>query len=181
MSLRLSDLTDSSPPPYLGGYILEFPLIRIDCFTQINPPLPPSLLPAPNALLYLLTHVHTDHLQGLSKSSFNGKIVCSRETKEMLIRLETAAGRRLKAAGMVDRNLKIYGNLKDSRIERTIDLKRAGGLSGPMNVLVDRFVSRFGGGGRSRSCVEIPNTNRLSFHTTSHNFSISGKRPYKSP
>ncbi|WVQ93754.1 hypothetical protein IAU59_000831 [Kwoniella sp. CBS 9459] len=82
------------------GHLLEFPTIRVDCFLPSSPTstlLPHSdpctsthpypLSPAPNAQLFLLTHVHSDHLLGLS-DSFTGKIICSPDTKRMLLRLE---------------------------------------------------------------------------------------------
>lgn len=87
------------------GHILEFPLIRVDCFTVPPPPSTPARwllpdpydlsapsLPAPNAQLFLLTHVHSDHLLGLSET-FTGKIVCTPDTKRMLLRLEAEVQR----------------------------------------------------------------------------------------
>lgn len=71
----------------------------MDCFTpRPSPPKAPWKLPhpsnpalpdraAPNAQLYLLTHVHTDHLTGLG-DDFTGHIICSPDTKRMLLRLE---------------------------------------------------------------------------------------------
>lgn len=81
-----------------NGYLLEFPQIRVDCFTtrpRSNakpwmlpcPTDPTHLTPARPAQLYLLTHVHTDHLTGLG-DNFTGRIVCSIDTKRMLLRLE---------------------------------------------------------------------------------------------
>ncbi|OCF36192.1 hypothetical protein I316_02065 [Kwoniella heveanensis BCC8398] len=82
-----------------NGHLLEFPTIRVDCFlpsssSNLLPQSDPStsdhpypLQPAPNAQLFLLTHVHSDHLLGLS-DSFTGKIICSPDTKRMLLKLE---------------------------------------------------------------------------------------------
>jgi len=60
------------------GVVKEFPDIRIDYFRQSSERPP---------LAYLLSHVHTDHLQGLDtcKSPF---IYCSPATREILLRLE---------------------------------------------------------------------------------------------
>lgn len=82
--------------------MLEFPLIRVDCFTSAKPrdvwllprPLVPEVtVPAPPARLFLLTHVHTDHLQGLS-NNFTGRILCHPDTKRMLLRHEETPNRR---------------------------------------------------------------------------------------
>ena len=69
----------------LDGHLIDFPHIRVDCFTA-PPKDSPWLLPTsgpskgqsvsitvPNAQLYLLTHVHSDHLLGLS-DSFTGQL-----------------------------------------------------------------------------------------------------------
>lgn len=100
-------MRDSTPAKhYQDGHIPEFPLIRVDHFSS-PPPLGrgnPWLLPrwndngsctlqrAPIARLYLLTHVHTDHLVGLD-NNFTGQIVCSEDTKRMLSRLEAETDR----------------------------------------------------------------------------------------
>lgn len=82
--------------------MLEFPLIRVDCFTTARPEdvwllprplLPEVTAPAPQARLHLLTHVHTDHLQGLD-DAFTGRILCHPDTKRMLLRLEAMNDRR---------------------------------------------------------------------------------------
>lgn len=85
-----------------GGHLLECPVIRVDCFTSPTPTKPRHLphptdpkaprQPAPNAQLYLLTHVHTDHLVGLTQD-FTGQIICSHDTKRLLPRLEAETDR----------------------------------------------------------------------------------------
>jgi glyoxylase-like metal-dependent hydrolase (beta-lactamase superfamily II) len=100
------------------GHVLEFPQIRIDCFTQstdakphyIPYPLPspeddvysqagPSkqkqkapersgVYRAPQAQYLLLTHAHTDHLHGLSNLHNNCTIICSENTKALLLNYE---------------------------------------------------------------------------------------------
>ncbi|BEI95442.1 hypothetical protein CcaverHIS631_0103910 [Cutaneotrichosporon cavernicola] len=83
---------------------LEFPRIRVDSFTPHPPPhRSPWMLAdprgpenpstrAPNAQYYLLTHAHSDHLIGLT-NDFTGNIICSPDTKRMLLRLETEKDR----------------------------------------------------------------------------------------
>ncbi|ETS63852.1 hypothetical protein PaG_02174 [Moesziomyces aphidis] len=98
------------------GYVLEYPRIRVDHFDQAPVPLPTSLLahrrsvvghgavqsrqhseslpfePAQThfdkPLLYLLTHIHTDHLKGLDRPGITAPIYCSATTKQLLLRYE---------------------------------------------------------------------------------------------
>lgn len=98
------------------GYVLEYPRIRVDHFDQAPVPLPASLLahrrslvdhgdahsrqhseslpfePAQThfdkPLLYLLTHIHTDHLKGLDRPGITAPIYCSATTKQLLLRYE---------------------------------------------------------------------------------------------
>lgn len=67
---------------FLTGYP-----IRVDAFATPNDP---SFAPP---LLHLLTHTHTDHLDGLNSSSFGGQIICSQVAKDMLLRHERVADR----------------------------------------------------------------------------------------
>lgn len=120
------------------GHLLEFPQIRVDCFT--TPPRsldPPWLLPdpydpilphrpAPPAQLFLLTHVHTDHLIGLD-NQFTGRIVCSPDTKRMLLRLEAEKEREHIVQGLRETPRRKYDGLRakvvdrGTKEERTID------------------------------------------------------------
>lgn len=97
------------------GYVLEYPRIRVDHFEQAPVPLPASLLAhrrsiaqgdlgrprsargesfAPGQthfdkpLLYLLTHIHTDHLKGLDRPGITAPIYCSHATKQLLLKYE---------------------------------------------------------------------------------------------
>ena len=104
------------------GHLLEFPQIRVDCFTRPHPPtsdkawhLPPGPVLAPPAQLYLLTHVHTDHLLGLS-DNFTGQIVCSPDTKRLLLQLESEKERGYVVDGTKEIGAKKYGGLK-ARVE----------------------------------------------------------------
>ncbi|TKY90837.1 hypothetical protein EX895_000835 [Sporisorium graminicola] len=97
------------------GFVLEYPRIRVDHFDQARVPLPASLLAhrrsiakdvadagsnldglsfAPGQthfdmpLLYLLTHIHTDHLKGLDRPGITVPIYCSTTTKQLLLKYE---------------------------------------------------------------------------------------------
>ncbi|SNX81943.1 uncharacterized protein MEPE_00648 [Melanopsichium pennsylvanicum] len=94
------------------GYVLEYPRIRVDHFDQAHISLPASLLShrrsiskivSPNTeslpfaqaqthfdkpLLYLLTHIHTDHLKGLDRPGITAPIYCSAVTKKLLLKYE---------------------------------------------------------------------------------------------
>jgi hypothetical protein len=85
------------PPgtPY-ASFALPYP-IRVDCFTCTAHLPTPYRTPA----LYLLTHSHTDHIVGLSSKSFAAQVVCSPDTKEMLLRHEIHLERAKKDAGEV--------------------------------------------------------------------------------
>jgi ribonuclease BN (tRNA processing enzyme) len=93
----LSPLVLAMPPgtPY-ASFALPYP-IRVDCFTCT------AHLPAPyNApALHLLTHSHADHTLGLSSKLFAARVVCSPNTKEMLLRHESFLERAKKDAGEV--------------------------------------------------------------------------------
>lgn len=69
------------------GYIPPYPEIRVDSFSDsINSPFPP-------AKLYLLSHTHSDHIQGLDAKSFGQPVVCSEDSKRMLLLGERASDR----------------------------------------------------------------------------------------
>jgi hypothetical protein len=119
------------------GHLLEFPQIRVDCFTTPTPSRP-HLIPsdpssssapwvkAPNARIYLLTHVHTDHLVGLS-NAFTGKIICSPDTKRMLLRLEPEIERERLDGGVREQKVLKYDGLRkrmigEGKTQRVIDI-----------------------------------------------------------
>lgn len=103
--------------------MLEFPLIRVDCFTTARPgdiwllprPLLPEVtFPAPPARLHLLTHVHTDHLKGLD-GAFTGRILCHPDTKRMLLRQEALNDRRNLHEGKTELVKRKYTGLVERR------------------------------------------------------------------
>lgn len=130
------------------GHMLEFPQIRVDCFT--NPPpstKEPWILPstpssssssgsnhqdslpscsyrqAPNAQLFLLSHAHSDHLFGLT-DSFTGHIICTPDTKAMLLRLEAEMDRQHLVDGVRERGKRKYEGLKAKVVDRGTKTER---------------------------------------------------------
>lgn len=87
-----------------NGRVKEFPDIRIDHFRLSSEPTRPPLA-------YFLSHVHSDHLQGLEscKSPF---IYCSPATKEILLRLEKYPHRMNFARGVLETRKQTYRHLK---------------------------------------------------------------------
>ncbi|KAH9924318.1 uncharacterized protein BXZ73DRAFT_79283 [Epithele typhae] len=103
--------------PY-NAFIPPYP-IRVDDFS--NPtatsvpatPGPYSSADIPTtASLYLLSHTHTDHLNGLSARSFGQTVCCSHDAKEMLLRHEVYYERALKTAELRAENVRTFAHLK---------------------------------------------------------------------
>ncbi|KAM3425757.1 hypothetical protein BST61_g7688 [Cercospora zeina] len=99
------------------GVVDEFPDIRIDFFRQSQNHRP--------ALAYFLSHVHSDHLQGLEacRSPF---IYCSPATREILLRLEKYPHRMNFAKGILESRQQTYRHLK--KILRPIPLETPTGI-----------------------------------------------------
>lgn len=87
-----------------NGYVEEFPDIRIDYFRSLPDRRPP--------LKCFLSHVHSDHLQGLEslKSPF---VYCSPATREILLRLEKYPHRMNLAKGILETRKQHYKHLKN--------------------------------------------------------------------
>ncbi|KAL1988028.1 hypothetical protein VTN96DRAFT_1552 [Rasamsonia emersonii] len=85
-----------------NGIVEEFPFIRIDYFRKIPD------RPAP--LVCFLSHVHSDHLQGLEslRSPF---IYCSAVTRELLLQIERYPHRMNFAKGILESRKQHYGHL----------------------------------------------------------------------
>ncbi|KAI8978707.1 hypothetical protein BD414DRAFT_465748 [Trametes punicea] len=98
--------------PY-NAFIPPYP-IRVDDFS----PLPPSTSSStdenqsPVVGLYLLTHTHTDHLNGLAARSFGQTVVCSHDAKEMLLRHEVYAERALRDMDLRAQNVRTFAHLR---------------------------------------------------------------------
>lgn len=86
------------------GIVEEFPLIRIDYFRK-HPD-----QPAP--LACFLSHIHSDHLQGLEslKAPF---IYCSAATREILLRIEKYPHRMNFSKGILESRKQHYKHLKN--------------------------------------------------------------------
>ena len=86
-----------------NGIVTEFPRIRIDYF-RTNPSQPPPLA-------CFLSHVHSDHLQGIEtqKSPF---VYCSPATRRLLLRMETYPHRMNFAKGILEVRKQTYRHLQ---------------------------------------------------------------------
>ncbi|RDB27782.1 DNA cross-link repair 1A protein [Hypsizygus marmoreus] len=62
--------------------------------------------------LHLLTHTHSDHINGLSAQSFGYKVVCSKDAKEMLLRHEVYAERELHEQEFRAQKIRTFSHLK---------------------------------------------------------------------
>lgn len=87
------------------GVLREFPDIRIDRFQNITRSTP--------ARACFLSHVHSDHLVGLERTTYAGPFIyCSPATKEMLLRLEKYPNRMNFAKQILERRRQTYRHLK---------------------------------------------------------------------
>ncbi|KAI0667716.1 hypothetical protein C8Q78DRAFT_1052236 [Trametes maxima] len=79
--------------PY-NAFIPPYP-IRVDDFSTpfASTSTSTNAAQTPVVGLYLLTHTHTDHLNGLGARSFGQTVLCSHDAKEMLLRHEVYAER----------------------------------------------------------------------------------------
>ena len=81
--------------------------IRVDDFAT---PANQDLTSTP--LLHLLTHTHSDHINGLSAKSFGYKVYCSEDAKQMLLRHEVYAERELQALELRSEKIRTYAHLR---------------------------------------------------------------------
>jgi DNA cross-link repair 1C protein len=91
--------------PY-HSYILPY-RIRVDDFAT-----PLNQDPSEAPLLHLLTHTHSDHINGLSARSFGYKVFCSEDAKQMLLRHEVYAERELQALELRSEKIRTYSHLR---------------------------------------------------------------------
>ena len=89
--------------PY-NAFVNPYP-IRVDDFSA------PDNLPTVPAL-HLLTHTHSDHINGLSAKSFASTVICSQDAKEMLLRHEVFYERALKDMEVRAKNVRTFQHLK---------------------------------------------------------------------
>lgn len=91
--------------PY-DSYILPY-RIRVDDFAT------PAVQRSDTVpLLNLLSHTHSDHINGLSSKSFGCRVVCSPDAKEMLLKHEVYAERELHALELRAEKVRTYAHLK---------------------------------------------------------------------
>lgn len=84
--------------------------IRVDDFADSRDL---SVAPA----LHLLTHTHSDHINGLSAKSFGSTVICSPDAKEMLLRHEVYNERALQEQELRSEKQRTYKHLKvDPRV-----------------------------------------------------------------
>jgi len=86
---------------YLGSY-----RIRVDDFTTPRDPAyePPAL--------YLLSHTHSDHVNGLNARSFGSRVICSTDSKHMLLNYEAASDRIAFDRGSKTERVRPFSHLK---------------------------------------------------------------------
>lgn len=94
------------PPgtPY-GSFVAPY-RIRVDDFTT----LPSESNGTP--LLHLLTHTHSDHINGLSAKSFGYKVYCSYDAKVMILKHEVYGERELHTMELRTEKIRTYSHLK---------------------------------------------------------------------
>ncbi|KAF9560789.1 hypothetical protein CPC08DRAFT_614997, partial [Agrocybe pediades] len=63
-------------------------------------------------LLHLLTHTHTDHINGLSAKSFGFNVYCSQDAKEMLLRHEVYHERNMHEKELRSEKVRTFSHLK---------------------------------------------------------------------
>lgn len=90
--------------PY-NSFVKPYP-IRVDEFSTPKGGL--ETVPA----LHLLTHTHSDHVSGLNAKSFGQVIICSADSKEMLLRHETFQARSMKEEQFAAGRIRTYSHLK---------------------------------------------------------------------
>ena len=86
------------------SFALPYP-IRVDAFSAS-----PDIQKPP--LLHFLTHTHSDHINGLSARSFASPVVCSHDTKEMLLRHQVYAERDLSESDLRAQKISTFQHLK---------------------------------------------------------------------
>lgn len=77
--------------------------IRVDDFaSNVQPP----------PLLHLLTHTHSDHVNGLAAKSFGHNVYCSADSKQMLLRHEVYAEREYRELNLRAEKIRTFSHLK---------------------------------------------------------------------
>lgn len=97
------------PPgtPYKCFLRPYFSNVRVDEFTDVS-----GQKDSSNASVHLLTHTHSDHIVGLQAKSFGQPVICSKDSKEMLLRHEVYGERALLEMDMRAERTRTYKHLK---------------------------------------------------------------------
>lgn len=136
--------------------------IRVDEFSG-----PSSPQDATDALplFHLLTHTHSDHINGLSAKSFGYQVICSQDAKEMLLRHEVYAERELKASELRVEKIRTYAHLKVDPLCNPDGTKY---YSGSRDLLVRQWDFVFGFYSECLSKRTIPLHTPTSFELTAN-------------
>ncbi|VDC01293.1 unnamed protein product [Peniophora sp. CBMAI 1063] len=88
-----------------GGYATPYDNIRIDDFSECE---------GDATHLYMLSHTHSDHIQGLTNKSFASPLVCSKDAKQMLLNHEPLKERLFRDGALKGdyRKPRSFGHLK---------------------------------------------------------------------
>ncbi len=112
--------------------------IRVDEFT--TPKTNTFTVPALHS--FLLSHTHSDHIIGLNAKSFGSLIICSIDSKAMLLRHETFRSRDLKEKEYQQGPTRTFSHLKGDYLAPS---SSADGIrSGSVDLLVSFHVFDFG-------------------------------------
>ena len=131
--------------------------IRVDDFAT-----PADQDPSTAPLLHLLTHTHSDHINGLSAKSFGYKVYCSEDAKEMLLRHEVYAERELQALELRSEKIRTYSHLRVDPLlfpdgtmyytgSRDLLVRRFNLLISKVDVITDSFAPEYANTGGSLS------------------------------
>lgn len=111
------------------GFVKEFPNLTVDYFRQRPPGAPP-------VYACLLSHIHSDHVQGLENRNFGGSFVyCSQATKDLLLLTQERTTRVRYEFGQIDAPVHKYGHLR-VRNGKTQDLLRCLPMETPSEIQI---------------------------------------------
>lgn len=138
--------------PLHSGFLLEYPLVRVDNFTSVLPELPRTIsdtarkdLPEgathfSSPHISLLSHCHTDHLNGLASISKPGTLIfCSRVTKELILSLERKQDRERYDNGQAIR-IRPYSHLRRSWRKKRLNHPAVQQQSSQWDFLVSNLI-----------------------------------------
>jgi hypothetical protein len=124
--------------------------IRVDDFTTLSPDSNQS------PLLHLLTHTHSDHINGLSAKTFGYKVYCSQDAKAMLLKHEVYAERELHTMALRAEKIRTYSHLKVDPMQYS-----DGNMyyTGSRDLLVSHFIGHSTGSKLEPACFAPTSAN----------------------